>query len=1008
MNDATKLESSFDGAIDFFQNLRRGLGALEAGANIQNDRLSAISTSVATLQQGWQADHRTLTTLASDTRIQAGQLAELRTDGQRLDAQLGIIESLVANFQQDQQQLQQTLTTLSTDLQARQVADEQHVAALVRIDTLEQQLTGQTHDLHSLLITIQALSYDARTSKDHFKAIETQIGQHHAQLTQLEHAQKADQECFNQFNAQAETQQQDLQRIEQSLDVFSQTAETHISVFREQIEEQQSRFDDLTGSLATVWQDVQTLQETVGEQLAEQQSRFDDLTGSLAVVWQDAQTLQQDFARFSDELETQRPILATIPQTQQDLQKQQERIRHLETLMNKVSADTNSTRQILNVLQTDLTNQSDLLRELDQNWHHALATNQDRGHSTEKPVTQSSPDSIKPEQITAITDELANSQQKHEHIQQEVANIQNTVTDQNERLVNIRNALNELQQSLQQQWQSQQAQLNQLEAALADLQNTPAPEANMAADVAALQSTLATQTSASNQLQQSLQQQLQSQQAQLNQLEVALANLQNAPAPESSVAAADLTTVQDALTTQASSLNELQQSLQQQWQSQQAQLNQLEVALADLQNAPAPESSVTAADLTTVQDALTTQASSLSKLQQSLQQQWQSQQAQLNQLEVALADLQNAPESSVTVADLTTVQDALTTQASSLSELHQSLQQQLQSQQEQLNQLEVALADLQSAPAPEANNAAADVAEVHETLVIQTSAINDLREVTQKRFGVLENRQLDLQHTVESLSEWHQAIDDVRQQLAQLDSAITQQPQAAKTVDALESDFRHELNMLQQALTELEARIAGQTQAFSGNFDQFRALRTEIQNLQHNVAGLDALPGQLHSFGQTVNAQDRQISQIKEAVEYLQQDFQQRDETNPTDSNSSFAELTAQIDQQREQMEQLTATLETIQSESRLTQEKVITMATNVAKRIFELQNQLTASETVQSERLQDAEQKIIQLQAAIEMLQTPTKSRRWFKMPATLATVALTVGATFLGILAQVIWTTG
>jgi len=397
-------------------------------------------------------------------------------------------------------------------------------------------------------------------------------------------------------------------------------------------------------------------------------------------------------------------------------------------------------------------------------------------------------------------------------------------------------------------------------------------------------------------------------------------------------------------------------------------------------------------------------------LQQSLQQQWQSQQAQLNQLEAALAELQNVPasESAATAADLTTVQDALTTQAHSLSDLQQSLQQQWQSQQAQLNQLEAALAELQNAPAPEANNVATDVAEVHETLVIQTSAINDLREVTQRRFGVLENRQLDLQHTVESLSEWHQAIDDVRQQLAQLDSAITQQPQAANTDDAPESEFRHELNVLQQALTELEARVAGQTQAFSGNFDQFRALRTEIQSLQHNIAGFDALPGQLHSFGQMVNAQDRQISQIKEAVEYLQQDFQQRNEANPTDSNSSFEELTAQIDQQREQMEQLTATLETIQSESRLTQEKVVTMATNVAKRIFELQNQLTASETVQSERLQDAEQKIIQLQAAIEMLQTPTKSRRWFKMPATLATVALTVGATFLGILAQVIWTTG
>ena len=83
-------------------------------------------------------------------------------------------------------------------------------------------------------------------------------------------------------------------------------------------------------------------------------------------------------------------------------------------------------------------------------------------------------------------------------------------------------------------------------------------------------------------------------------------------------------------------------------------------------------------------------------------------------------------------------------------------------------------------------------------------------------------------------------------------------------------------------------------------------------------------------------------------------------------------------------------------------------MATNVAKRIFEFQNQLATSETAQTERLQEAEQKLIQLQAALEILQTPHKTRRWFKMPATLATVALTVGTAFLGILAKVIWTVG
>ena len=72
--------------------------------------------------------------------------------------------------------------------------------------------------------------------------------------------------------------------------------------------------------------------------------------------------------QLSDEFETQRHIVADAGQTRQDLQKQQERLKHLEILMGKVSADTNSIRQILDVLQTNLTNQSDLLRVLNQNW----------------------------------------------------------------------------------------------------------------------------------------------------------------------------------------------------------------------------------------------------------------------------------------------------------------------------------------------------------------------------------------------------------------------------------------------------------------------------------------------------------------------------------------------------------------------------------------------------------------------------------------------------------------
>ena len=124
--------------------------------------------------------------------------------------------------------------------------------------------------------------------------------------------------------------------------------------------------------------------------------------------------------------------------------------------------------------------------------------------------------------------------------------------------------------------------------------------------------------------------------------------------------------------------------------------------------------------------------------------------------------------------------------------------------------------------------------------------------------------------------------------------------------------------------------------------------------------------------------------------------------------DSKIADLEEQLNGQREQLTGLSATVETMRADAKTTQEKVLTMAANVAQRIHEFQNQLIAAKTTQGEQLQEVEQKLIMLQAAIETMETQRKPRRWFSMPATFTTIAFTVGAALLAVMAQVLWTTG
>jgi chromosome segregation ATPase len=278
MNDATELESSLAGAIDFFQSLRRKLGTLEGDAGMRNDKLQAVTHTVVALEQNQQQVQQSLATLASDLRTQS---ATLRQELSALD---------------------------------------QRIASADRIGTLE-----------------------------------TQFERHHAQLEQLEQMARAGQEQLGQFAARVATQSQRLIELEQALETRDQAVQA-VQAVLPALADLRAELQHHTQTLDALNQSVASGESTRLEFQEAQQSRLGALAESVAAV-------------------------------RQDLQTQQERLKHLDILMGKVSADTNSTRQILNVLQTDLTTQSDTLRELDQSWGESLVVYQSRLSQLEAAMT---------------------------------------------------------------------------------------------------------------------------------------------------------------------------------------------------------------------------------------------------------------------------------------------------------------------------------------------------------------------------------------------------------------------------------------------------------------------------------------------------------------------------------------------------------------------------------------------------------------------------------------------
>ncbi len=794
-NDATEFESSLDGAIGFFQNLRRKLGTLEQDASTQHDRLHAIAVSVADLERDRQIDRQTFATLVGGLDAQAAQLTDLQADGRLLEEQLGAIEALVGCFQQSQEQLRQQFATLTGDLQAqnadlRQDLDsalEQRAVPLDQIVSLETQLAQQARDLRDLLASVQLLSQDTLNIRDHSAGHDAHLEQHQGRIAGLEAAVQASQEQLGQFSNLAETQHQHLHRLENALGAIDQNARSLGQV----VDNLKTTLDRHDPTLESLHQ-IAEAQETTRRQHDEQQERLDGFAESLDARRQESHNLHQSLARLQDEFETQRQTLSDADQTRQDLLKQQDRLKHLETLIGKISADTHSTRQILNILQSDLITQSDTLREIDQHWQGILATHQPSAHPPETPAAEAC-------RATAAPEECVGSP--------------------------------------------------------------------------------------------------------------------SAPSASSPNAAFD--------------------------------------------------------------KPLAVLALESERLERELQQ------------------------------VLSEVQNGLMGQDERFTELRSAFQERLNRQQERLAQLETALDQLREIPAT-----APDLDPLRDTLAAQAEALRELRETAQQQAATLaqtlELQQSDVRETSATVADLQQEFGELRQTLTGLNATIEQQHQRAEAGHRQELDLQREQASLQRTLTVLEERLSSQALAFSGHFEQFQTLASDIRNLQQQISTLEAAPQRLNALEEDRVGWQQSIARLQDTVRQLQEDSQQAGEALQQINPSGFVgDLEARLNEQHQQFNQLNEEIEAIRGDAKATQEKVITMATNVAKRIFEFQNQLTATETAHAGRLQEAEQKLIQLQAALEIMETQRKGRRWLSMPAMFSHLLVTVGATFLGILATVIWTT-
>ncbi|MDS4021314.1 MAG: hypothetical protein RKR03_12515 [Candidatus Competibacter sp.] len=404
----------------------------------------------------------------------------------------------------------------------------------------------------------------------------------------------------------------------------------------------------------------------------------------------------------------------------------------------------------------------------------------------------------------------------------------------------------------------------------------------------------------------------------------------------------------------------------------------------------------------------------LAELSIAARQELQKQQERLKHLEILMGKV--SADTNSTRQVLNVLQTDLTTQSDTLRELDQNWRESLAACQTHPSQPQILLTGFGlEAQAPTDDSSASlsgariELAPLRETLASQARALADLREVTRQQFADLstriENQRLEYQDASERIGHLQQDIQRYQAEQSSPAPAIEHPAPFPETSTPEARQLRQDLDTLQEMVTALATRLIGQAQTFGDYFEQFRGLNADIRDLQQQFGKLESPPRQLSALERGLAVQEQELILLKDAIRQIQADSPSFEaDLRQAGHDSRIAELETRLGERSEHLTGLTTTIETIQTEVRVTQEKVVTLATNVVEWIQEFQHQLAASETTQNERLQGVDQELVRLRATLETLETQRKSRRWFSMPATFSILVLAVGTALLVILAQAI----
>ncbi|MGB4947430.1 MAG: hypothetical protein WBQ05_09600 [Candidatus Competibacter denitrificans] len=684
---------------------------------------------------------------------------------------------------------------------------------------------------------------------------------------------------------------------------FFQNVRRKLGALEAATDSQQTLLQTVTTTVAACEQGQQTDRRA----LAVLADTFGVQTERLTALQADIRLVDEQLARLASELESQRQTMAEAGPLRQELQKHQDRLKHLDTLITKLSADTSSTRQILNVLQADLATQSDALRELDQTWREGLASYQDRLSELERIAAESKTITPTPMAEEAMVDAAAEESP--------------FLTPPDSPFLTPPDS-------------------PFLVAIPTEASAPPAPQPTA--------------------------------QGQIDQLASAF-----------SVAQEEQQALHDRMTATLAADQEEKQQIHDQLAAAHDRQQALDEQFALLQT------------------ALTSQQDALADLRTTLTEQLAAQQQHISALATAM-DSSDEPAIASLETDLLALRETVNHNAEQLIRIQDALGEQLQDQRQRLDQLDTALNSL-SPTAPPA--LAADLQPLHAALAEQADALEQLRQDTQQQFTTLTattgNQAQEIRQTADRTAELQEQMTDLLEQFAALPTP-TDRP-ATQNAEVNLHDFQQNLDVLQGTVAALDTRLAGQAQAFSSNFEQFQGLNTELAELRQQLAKLESAR-RLGVIEQVLAAQGQEISQLGEALQQIKRDQPEFTETAPDSQDAKITALEEQFNRYYAQRADLVAHLEATRANSKVIQEKVLTLATNVAQRIHEFQNQLLAAKTDQGAQIQTIEQKLITLQATVEALETQRKTRRWFSMPASLTTVLVIVGAVLLAVFNRII----